>query len=338
MTAALLALALSAVSTSKIGVVVFGDDATSQQILAACPAMIVVPLAPGRSFGSTLLQTYRSNCTGGTIVAGMDVAALSVDPLGPAVQANTFWDTIGLPLVNALPVRPDWVEGPTIAGYASTADLAAFWDQLATRVAGAGFQPIVGRLDATVPAGDFCPTATALSGNVSTWGWSWRARTPTFTQDPVTESATTLGFRTVSSTCGLQTRPLFLTEAGPTSAAWPAGDASWLAWLDGEVRTEVQTAAAFEAGGTAPPTLAPVAAALAAHLLNPQPLDGGTPDGGPDGGPISSTGGGTPGLPDGPPGPGPKSTCSTSGAGFGLLALVPVLAVIRRRGRRGRSR
>jgi hypothetical protein len=330
MTAALLALALSAVSTSKIGLVVLGDDATSQQILAACPATIVAPLTGTASFGAAL-TTYRSSCAGGTIVARLDAPFPNTG--NPAVDAVTYWTTIGLTLVNGMGVTPDWVEGPVVS-YASSADLATFWTALADAITGSTFRPIIGRLDPNVPASGFCPTVTAMAAKPYAWGWSWIARTPTFTQDPATEAGTTLGYRTVTSTCGLGAKPLFLTEAGPTSGSWPAGDVSWLAWLDGQVQGEAQAAAAFEAGGSVAPTLAPVAAALAAYLVNPQPPDAGAPDGGADGGPTGVTGGGTPGLPDGPPGPGPKSTCSTSGAGVGLLALVPVLAILRRR-RRG---
>ncbi|HET9599383.1 MAG TPA: hypothetical protein VFP65_27665 [Anaeromyxobacteraceae bacterium] len=328
MTAALLALALSAVSTSKIGVVVLGDDPTSQTILGACPATVVAPLTATSSFGAAL-TTYRSACTGGTIVARLDAAFINTG--NPGVDAVNYWIT-GLILVNGMGVRPDWVEGPAGVTYATPALHATFWTTLADQISGSTFQPIVGRLDPTTPASDFCPTATALAAKLYTWGWSWLARTSTFTQNPTTEATTTLGYRTVSSTCtALAGKPLFLTEAGPTAVPWPAGDVSWLAWLDGQVQSEAQAAAAFEAGGAVAPTLAPVAAALAAYLQNPQPPDAGSPDGGADGGTSGAIGGGTPGAPDGPPGPGPSSTCSSSGPGIGLLALVPVLALLRRR-------
>ena len=45
--AALLALALAAVSPSRLGVVVRGDDETSRALLAACPRLAVFPLPGG---------------------------------------------------------------------------------------------------------------------------------------------------------------------------------------------------------------------------------------------------------------------------------------------------
>jgi uncharacterized protein (TIGR03382 family) len=326
MTAALLALALSAVSTSKIGVVVDTNDADAPAILAACPALVVVRLPMPTSAG-TLLGNYRANCTGGVVIAqvggtGMPVDGTTVAPIWPTWLTQILAAQLSTPLAG--------VEGPW-EPTGSSANVAAFWSAFALQVRTDGFLPVVGALaPASAGQGAFCDTVTAVRNALpagAVWAWSYHARSTSMSQDAAAEAATTLGYRGLQTACGLSGFSLYLTQAGPGARAWIAGDVSWLAWLDGQIGADAYVVGAA-AGGTGGP-LAPIASELAAYLANPQPPDAGTPDGGTDAGGSSGGvigGGGVGGI-----GSPPKTGCATTGAGFTLLALVPVLAVLRRR-------
>ena len=327
MTAALLALALSAVSTSKIGVVIDSNDPDASTILAACPALVVVRLPMPTSVGA-LLQGYRSSCAGGKVIA-------QVGGTGVAVEGGTTaasWSTWLQQIQAAQPSPPiDGVEGPW-EPTGSNVDLGAFWSAFALQVRSSGRLPVVGALaPASGGPGAFCDTVTAVRNALggAAWAWSYHARSTSMSQDAGAETTTTLGYRALQSDCGLSGFSLYLTQAGPGSRSWIAGDVAWLAWLDGQLGADVYVVGAAT-GGTGGP-LTPIAAGLAAYLANPQPPDAGTPDGGTDagGGSGGVIGGGGVGGVGGPSGS--KTGCASAGVGFTLLALLPVLAVLRRR-------
>jgi hypothetical protein len=343
MNAALLAIALAAVSPSRIGIVVESIDPTAAALLDACPALVVARLPTTHAAD---LARWRANCAGGKLVAQVGGSAPTVDAASAA-----SWSSAWLADVQAAQPTPgfDAIEGPwePVAAAGAAANLAAFWSTFATNVRLSGFVPVVGALPpVAVAPGGFCDTVTAVRGalGAAPFAWSYHARSGTMSQSGA-EATTALGYRTLATACGLAGVPLYLTQAGPGLRGWAAGDASWLSWLDGEVRTDRDVVGAA-AGGTGVP-LGPVAAALATYLQTPQPggTDGGA-DGGADGGGDAGPDGGfdagggviilPPGPPDGPPGQARNgSGCASTGAGFTLLAVLPALFLLRRRRRAG---
>lgn len=342
MSALLLALTLT-VSSSKLGVFVEGDDATSQVLLTApvCPRLVVFPLtAFNITTAAAQVAAFRIACLGSFVVAQVG------DP-GMAVTAGTApeqWLSSWFSLLTTLgSINFDAVEGPS-EPTGSPADVAAFWSAFADQVQGqagfAGKLPIVGSLKTGTSSTDFCPTAAAmLARNNKSWAWSYHAFSTGLTKVVATESSTTFGFRALRDACpNLAGILIFLTQAGRVSGTWTTSDLAFLTFLDAQLALdgEVVGAALFEAGGT-DRSLAPIATQLAALLQNPSAPDGGTPDGGTHAG-QSGIAQGSGFVPGGPPGNYPSSGCASAGAGAGLalLAMVPAL-VLRRRRRRART-
>lgn len=339
---AIVAFALSTVSSSKLGVFVSNDD--PQAILAACPRLAVFPIPSNNANIASVMSAYKLACTGGKVIAQVGGRGLVIDTsteanLGPVWLSSV--NTVNAACSSCV----DAVEGPTESVETLLGGvLPGFWADFAQRMAGAGFQPIVGGLapglpvDGGSPNDAFCATATAVRARMGTsFAWSYHARSPSFANDVATASGVTFAYRQIAADCataltGIQ---LFLSEVGPTGA-WQPADGAALAPLDAQLTldTRVQGAALFEAS-TGTSSLAPVATAFKTELAIPSPADGGAPDGGADGG-----GGGPGGVAQGGPPvggdlnpTGPKSGCSTGGPAFLILALSPALFFLRRRAR-----
>ncbi len=339
MSAILLALALT-VSSSKLGVFVEGDDATSQLLLTApvCPRLVVVPLTASTT-ATAQVTAFRSACPGSQVVAQVGDPGMSVT----AGTASAQWLSSWFSLLTTLGSNNfDGVEGPS-EPTGSPADVAAFWSEFADQVQGqggfAGKLPIVGSLKVGTPTTDFCPTAAAMVARANkSWAWSFHAFSTGLTQNLTTETSTTFGFRALRDGCpNLTGIPIFLTQAGPVSGrAWKTTDLAFLTFLDAQLSLdgEVVGAALFEAGG-ADRSLGPIATQLAALLQNPSAPDAGTPDGGADAGRSGVAVGGT-FVPGGTPATYPSSGCASAGAGAGLALLVAVTPLLFRR-RRGTS-
>ncbi|HEX8910657.1 MAG TPA: hypothetical protein VF805_15740 [Anaeromyxobacteraceae bacterium] len=302
----LLAVALAAASGTKLGVYVAGDDATSQALLAApgCPQLTVFPAAT-----SSMAQAaaFRAACPMSKVVAQVGDAGMTVS----AAVAEASWPIWYTLLGNNLGFGNfDVVEGPPEPA-GMTADVAAFWAAFAAHVQQLPKIPVVGSLATGTLAPAFCPTATAVNALGLPWAWSYHAFSTSLTQDLPTETATTLGYRAIRDGCGLAGVAIYLTQAGPAPGrSWQAGDVTWLGWLDGQLAVDgaVVGAALYEAGGT-DRSLAPVSAQLVSYLQSARATDGGT---------------GSPGLTR-------ESGCATAGAGYALLAVLPLLWVARRR-------
>jgi hypothetical protein len=334
MSAILLALALSA-STTKLGVFVAGNDATSQALLAApvCPGLVVFPLTVSTPPPMAQAAAFRSACPGSFVVAQVgDPGMTAVD----AVTANVSWQNTWLNLLNTLVLTNfDAVEGPPDPqGHPE-----AFWPAFALLVQGIGKVPIVGSLAAGASSSSFCLTADAMVAALSAnWAWSFHAFSTGLTQNVATESSTTFGYRALHDACrSLAGIHIYLTQAGPAlPRSWKTTDGAWPSFLDAQLALdgEVVGAALFEAGGT-DRSLAPIATQLAALLQNPPAPDGGTPDAGADAGRSGIAQGSGNFVPGGPPGNYPSSGCASAGAGAGLalLALAAPLALKRRRDR-----
>lgn len=342
--AALAAVLLTATpaSSSHLGLVVLGADASTTALLAACPRLVVVPLpADGvtelDSAVGNAVKAYRTNCSGTFVVVQVGGDALQVDA---STAAAFYTDWIAQVKGAQLFFQVDAIEGPSEPTATTTDNLVQFWSSFAVLVhgGGGGLLPIVGSLAPGLPADAgtssdvFCQVASQVKsavGGSASYGWSYHARSVAMSMDPATEAATTLGYRQITSDCGLSS-PLYLTQAGPSARAWTSADLSWAEWLDGEVKqdADVVGAALFETGGADAFTLTPLASGLAAYLSNPSASDGGT-DGGSDGGTGSRIG--TSG------GPGslgtPKMGCAVGGAGLVALLVLPLLLVRRRRSR-----
>lgn len=306
----LLAAALAAASGTKLGVYVAGDDATSQALLAApgCPQLAVFPAATS---SAVQVSAFRGACPGSRVVAQVGDPNMSVS----AAVAEAYWSLWFTHLGNLGFGNFDAVEGPS-EPLGMTAEVAAFWAAFASHVQTLPKIPVVGSLATGSPASALCQTATAVSALGLPWAWSYHAFSTSLTQDVPTESATTLGYRAVRDGCNLAVIPIYLTQAGPAAGrSWQTGDSSWLAWLDGQLAADgaVVGAALYEAGGT-DRSLGPVSAQLVSYLQGARATDGGT---------------GSPGFTREP-------GCATAGAGYALLALLPLLWVARRRRAPGR--
>jgi hypothetical protein len=328
------ALALSAVSSSKLGVFVSNDD--PQAILASCPRLAVFPLPSTNPNIATVMSAYKAACAGAKVIA-------QVGGRNFPVLANTQPDPAWLTDVNAVKVACssciDAVEGPSEPQGNST-DLAAFWALFTQTMNTAGFLPIVGGLAPGLPPGGgttsdaFCATASAVKAQLPSFAWSYHARSSTMSTDATVESATTFAYRQIIADCAaagtsLASNQLFLTEAGPSSRAWQTIDSAWLTFLDVQLLPDgtVQGAALFEAS-TGNFFLGPVVTALKDELATPV-TDAGVPDGGTDAGnPGGVFQGSTP--VGGSLVPVKTSGCSTGGPAFLMLALSPVLFVMRR--------
>lgn len=333
MTSTLLVLALAAAPTTKLGVYVAGDDATSQALLDACPPVAVFPLSTAVPVPAAQIAAFRSACPGSNIIAQVGDWGMTVDA---SSAANYYWNVWLQLLQEAGFANIDAVEGPPEPFAATAADLASFWMTFADAVQSSiGRKPIVGSLPTMTPTSDFCPTAAAMMSRQYAWAWSYHALSTSLTQTLSTEAASTFGYRSLSSGCGvpgLTAVPVYLTQLGPyPRGSWQSGDVSWLAWVDAQLAQdpEVVAAAVYEAGGS-DRSLEPIAPDLAAYLQNPAPADGGVPDGGTDGGTggVVSPGGI---IPSGPPGNYASSGCGSAGAGAGLALLALGLVALARR-------
>jgi hypothetical protein len=318
-----LAAAVAAVpSTSKLGVRVVGDDATSQALLAAdpCPRLTVFPV-PSNGTAGAQITGYETSCPSGRVIAqitgqdGIAVSAAIADQVVPVLLA-------------LVPAGAQAVEGP--AGVTGTsADVAAFWAEFAVLIHNANLTPVV-------PAGAgtaFCPIAGAVGATGVTWWWSWRALSP-MTQG-ADETPTTLGYRAVLTACtsSLAGVPLAVTDIAPAGRAWQSTDDAWLRWFDARLGEDGEAlGAALTSAGTPVESLAPVASALLAQLANPALPDGGTPDAGVDGGGAGIVNP-HPGT-DGELVPVHTKGCAHGTGGGALLGILPVLFALRRHLRR----
>ncbi len=306
----LLAVALAAASGTKLGVYVAGDDATSQALLAApgCPQIAVFPAATS---SAAQVNAFRGACPGSKVVAQVGDPDMSVS----AAIADAYWPTWFTVLGTLGFNNFDAVEGPSEPVGMAT-DVAAFWNAFAVHVQQLPKIPVVGSLATGTLAASFCPTAAAMAGLPLPWAWSYHAFSTSLTQDLPTETATTLGYRAIRDGCGLAGVPIYLTQAGPVSGrSWQTTDLSWLAWLEGQLAVDgaVVGAALYEAGGT-DRSLGPISAQLVSYLQSARATDGGT---------------GSPGFTR-------ESGCATAGAGYALLAILPLLWIFRRRRAPGR--
>jgi Synergist-CTERM protein sorting domain-containing protein len=343
----LLALALGAVSSSRLGVVVMGDT-TGSPILAACPRLVVFPVdSTNTARVASQISAYRAACSGGHVV-------VQVGGTGTVVSRTIFdlvadsWILQVRSVQGSVPV--DAVEGPwEPIPQVNANDLNEFWAQFALRMSAAGFLPIVGALPpgpqpgSPGPANSFCATVDAVRLVGVPFAWSHHARSLSLATVPTDDA---LDFRQIRSDCALAGVRVYLTQAG-AFRAWQATDQPWLSFFNGQLVPDLDVigAALFQLGGAAAGTaafdLSVIETAVAAHLRNPQPFDGGFPDGGlPDGGGGSS--GGT--LAPGHGGAGgdfsPSRSgggCSSAGGALLLLAIVP-LAILRRWKRQGVKR
>jgi hypothetical protein len=338
MSAILLALALAASPSTKLGVFVAGDDATSQALLAApvCPRLVVFPLtALNITTAAAQVAAVRSACPGSFVVAQVGDAGMAVTTGTASISWTTSWLTLlsTLGLINF-----DAVEGPS-APTGSITDLAAFWSEFAVLVRSLVKLPIVGSLATGTPSASFCPTADAMVVALGVnWAWSYHAFSTGLTQDITAETSTTFGYRAIRNGCAnLAGIFIYLTQAGPAPGrAWNTSDLAFLTFLDAQLALDGQVvgAALFEAGGS-DRSLAPIASELAAFIQNPTAPDGGTPDGGADAGQSGIAQGSGNFVPGGPPGNYPSSGCASAGAGAGLalLAMIVPALVLRRRDR-----
>jgi hypothetical protein len=329
---AALAVTVAPVSQSKLGVIVLGDDATSQAILAACPRLAVFPIDAATAARAAIqIASYKAACTGATVIVQVGGKGLAVD----GTTATTNWNAFWLPQIQVgNTALVDGVEGPS-EPQGTAPNLAAFWASFAQLVSAPGFLPVVGALPPVLPVGagsvadEFCTTVSQVRLVGVPFAWSYHARSPTMTTTLATESSTTFAYRQIAADCALTTTTLFLTEAGPSARNWQATDGTWLSFFDFQLfaDAEVPGAALFEAGGTDTP-LTPAVTAVTNELANPL-TDAGVPDGGADAGnPGGVFQGSTP--VGGSLVPVKTSGCSTGGPTFLMLALSPVLFVIRR--------
>jgi len=328
----LLALVLAASPSTKLGVYVAGDDATSRALLAGpgCPAVATFAVT-STTIPAAQVSAFRSVCPMSRIVAQVGDPGMSI--VGGTLDAE--WPTWSTLLGMVGWVNLDAVEGPS-EPQGAAADLQSFWTGFAVDVQQNGKVPVVGSLATGTTSSAFCPTASAIAALGKSWTWSYHAFSTGLTESLATESATTFGYRAIRDGCGLAGIPIYVTQAGPAiGRPWSSGDITWLAWLDAQlaVDSEVVGAALYEAGA-ADRSLSPIATQLAAYLQNPTPSDGGTPDGGSDAGQSGGVASSDGTVPSGPPGNYPKTGCATTGAGVALVALLPVLALTRRRASR----
>ncbi len=333
MSAILLALALAASPSTKLGVHVVGDDAVLL-VAPVCPGLAVFPLTTTRN-PIAQVTAFRSACPGSQVVAQVGNAGMGVS----AVIASSSWLSSWFSLLQSLGSSNfDAVEGPS-EPQGLPANVAAFWSQFADLVQStfSGKLVVVGSFATGTATSDFCPTAAAMVARGGSWAWSYHAFSTGLTQVVATESSTTLGYRALRDGCTnltLTSIPIYLTQAGRAAGAWQPTDLAWLAWLDARLAEngEVVGAALFEAGGT-DRSLAPIVTQLAAYLQNPSTPDGGTPDAGADAGAGGIALGGGNFVPGGTPAKYPSSGCASAGAGAGLALLVLAPLLLRRRKR-----
>lgn len=328
----LLALTLAAaLGSSKLGVVVGGDwgtaPAPAAQIITACPRIGVFPVnVANRSAVIDQVRAFRAACAGASVILQVGGRGL---PVG-AQTASTLWFQEWLGLVLGVE-GVEGVEGPWDAT-GSADDVAAFWGQFAVVVSGSTYLPVVGAFAPGVPDGAgtpndaSCAPLARVRSAVSRFAISFRARAAALT----TSSDPALAYRQVVIDCALPSgTPIFFTEVTPATGQWSQADVTWLSWLDGQlVSSDVVGAAAYAVGVSGPLDLSAVATPFIALLTNPGGGGGGGGGGGPGGGGTVNPSPGDTGTLSPPP---PKQGCATGGTGASLLALLPLLAPIRRR-------
>jgi hypothetical protein len=362
-----LALGATAVSSSRLGVVVGGSNSTVDSVIAACPRAVKVSEPPFDPAGAgAVLRSYALGCTGGAGI--LELPALGFTPVnlttaGGLADATAYWGLRSAAAFGTLPAGVDpaqvrWITGPPdlftlVNPNASTghADYAkAFVSQLATLVAGARTATVVYSLllppwTSTTP-GAFCDVVNAARAADTGIGWTWGA-TSTLSTTLAGEASTTFGYRAVRDACAsgassISGVPIY----GELSAAggWISGgrtQADVLAFL-----TFVDTTAAADAdvnlhgaillrtlGGPAD-DLSQIAPQLVTYFKTPA---------------VPSTGGGTSSggvIPNSPhvgggsggglePTSGHQGGCGFAADGLALLSLAALAPVVLRR-RRGR--
>jgi hypothetical protein len=332
----LLALALSATSTSKLGVVVgstvLGPGSPAAPILAACPRAAVFQL-DGTNGGdvSRQIQYYQAVCPTGTVVAEMTTLGggfLSVD----ASTFQTWWNSVWFQQLQMARLlgKIDVVVGPpNVTGTTGPADVAAFWAAFAQQVATYGQnigQPMLAAIGAVGPGvppdlQGYCASLAQVRAAGIPFAWSYHGRS-------AMTSATTddvLAYRQIAAACQLGDVPLYVTQAGTLAGTWQPSNLDWMWWLEQQLAQDSNVAAVALYAIGASPDLAGIATPFAAYLQNPGPQNGGGGGGGGGGGSV----GVLPQQPGGSTGvlSGSTGGCSTAGAGFlGLLALPALLA------------
>ena len=350
---ALAAVTLAAAAPQDLGVV-FRSSAGSAGLVAACPRIAVVETSSG---GADLARSFLATCPGSEAVFQLPDSverppASSVEDA--RFRAFLYWSSISAALTPltattsaseraavwlggpaALDSFPSWRDDPACAAGAlfCAADyMGAFWAELDRLARTAGFRGLVlppfsprpgDRPDALCAL--FAGVERATAADVA---WTWDAVSPGLSQTAGAESTSTFGYRELRATCAAaRVHPLLVRASvagGWQSRATPTGFMEWLRFLDREVDADPEPflGVAVYGHGTADANdLAPVAAQLAAYLVDPStpPDDGGGGSGG-----ISP-----PGAPPTEPGSnlgpdrGASGGCSTGGGSLALVAFAP---------------
>jgi hypothetical protein len=355
-----LSLALGAVSTSDLGVVLVGPGGGAVDLLAACPTAVKAGRQLSGASAGGLLRTYQQQCAGGDGLA--ELPALTFAPTllttaGGEADARTYFGFSVAPFVPTAPsmlgVLPGdlrWVSGPenlfdqvvdpsTSPAHAAWA--AGFVAELA-RLVRAEATTRGGDFDLLVPPwsnaapGAFCEVLLAARAAEPSVGWTWRATSVALSSSLPEELQTTFGYRSVRDACAVTGMPIFveLTAAGGWLAGGrqPAAVMDWLRFVDETVDADADVtfrgAVLLRAlGTTGPEDLSAVVPLLASYLADPAappPDGGGGGTGGVAGPPTPSGGGGNVGEAGG-------SGCGNAGGALALLGLAPLLRLRRRR-------
>jgi len=205
----LLALVLAASPSTKLGVYVAGDDATSRALLAGpgCPAVATFAVT-STTIPAAQVSAFRSVCPMSRIVAQVGDPGMSI--VGGTLDAE--WPTWSTLLGMVGWVNLDAVEGPS-EPQGAAADLQSFWTGFAVDVQQNGKVPVVGSLATGTTSSAFCPTASAIAALGKSWTWSYHAFSTGLTESLATESATTFGYRAIRDGCGLAGIPIYVTQA-----------------------------------------------------------------------------------------------------------------------------
>jgi hypothetical protein len=356
-----LSLALGAVSTSDLGVVVVGSGAGVLDLVAACPRTVKAGLPLSGANAGGLLRTYQQQCPGGDGIVELPALTLAPDLLTTAAgeaDARRYFGFNVPPFVptspNMLGVLPTdlrWVSGPENlfqvvdprASPAHAAWAAGFVGELARLVRveattrGGDFDLLVPAWSSVAP-GAFCGVLTAARSIEPNVGWTWRATSAALSSSVEEEQSTTFGYRAVRDACAVTGMPIFveLTATGGwfSGGRQPEAVVDWLAFVDQTVDADADVsfrgAVLPRALGTAgQDDLAPAVPLLATYLADPTappPADGGQ---GGVAGPVPPSGGG------GDLGSAGDSGCGNAGGALALLGLAPLLRL--RLSRRSRA-
>jgi hypothetical protein len=356
-------LALGAISSSDLGVVLVGSGNGATELVAACPRAVKTALSPtlsGASAGA-LLRSHEQQCPGADGI--VELPDTTIFPLinSGVTDANTYWGaqkslvfaSAGSPaLVD--PADVDWVAAPknlfTIANPDVSPAMAAYASEFVAELArlvraestlrGARFDLLLPPWLAG-PSDAFCGVVTAARAVDPNVGWTYRATSAALSSSVDAELGTTFGYRAIRAACSsLGGAPLFveLSAAGGwtgNGTRQPSAIVDWLRFVDQTVDADADVhlrgAVLLRSLGAATlDDLAPVVPQLAAYLASPAtPGDGGTPGGSTGGtGPFQPPAGGSGGA-IGPGGH--RGGCGNPGGGLAAFGLLPLLWLRRRR-------